>query len=129
MMEEIVVFTTNESDKLSQEPSETRVMIFPWLDVLVLEDLPSLKRFCQGPCDLELPDCYKMIIKNCKKMESFCHGITFTPNLDNLYVEDIKYDPEEGLDAIIQCHCQTQVCILSNYIYKSIRKLFNQITL
>ena len=48
MMEEIVVFTTNESDKLSQEPNETRVMTFPWLARLFLEDLPSLKCFCQG---------------------------------------------------------------------------------
>ena len=115
MMEEIVSFTT-EGDKMSQEPNEAEVIILPKLWALVLKDLPSLKHFCQDPCDVMLPECWNMTIKNCTMMEFFCHGITFTPQLFSLSIDDIEFDSEEGLDAIIQRQNQIQVCFQLNYL-------------
>ena len=115
IMEEIATFTTKD-DKISQEPNETKVIVFQNLEKLVLKDLPSLKRFCLGPCDLMLPVCWMITIKNCAMMEYFCHGITFTPDLSSLFVEDTEFNPEEGLDAIIQHQNLIQVCFQLNYM-------------
>jgi len=58
---------------VSQEESESsgKKILFPALQDRLLDDLPNLKVFFQGPCNLNFPSLQKVDIKVCPNMKLF----------------------------------------------------------
>ncbi|XP_031270765.1 uncharacterized protein LOC116129150 [Pistacia vera] len=76
MMGEII---TRMGDEVLQDP-----IVFNRLNYLELDCLSSLKSFCCGDYTLEFPSLKKVIVRQCLKMETFCHGVISTPELERL---------------------------------------------
>jgi len=58
---------------VSQEESESsgEKIVLPAMQDLLLDNLPNLKAFFQGPCNLNFPSLQKVDIKNCPSMKLF----------------------------------------------------------
>ena len=65
VMEEILLLT----EDLGEEEIIPKVL-FPRLEVLILKDLPVLKRFCVGS-NIKFPSLKVLVIEKCPKLESF----------------------------------------------------------
>ena len=65
VMEEILLLT----EDLGEEEIIPKVL-FPQLELLILKDLPVLKRFCVGS-NIKFPSLKDMLIEQCPKLESF----------------------------------------------------------
>ena len=65
VMEEILLLT----EDLGEEEIIPKVL-FPRLEVLILKDLPVLKRFCVGS-NIKFPSLKVLEIEKCPKLESF----------------------------------------------------------
>ncbi|XP_031254557.1 uncharacterized protein LOC116112569 [Pistacia vera] len=98
MMEEII---THLGDEVLQDP-----IVFNRLDCLELHCLSSLKSFCCGDYTLEFPSLKKVIVKQCLKMETFCHEALSTPKLQELRLTEGENEVEEcwegSLNSTIQ---------------------------
>ena len=70
-MEEIL-FIEDLGDKEEEEEDEEIIpkMLFPRLEVLILRDLPILKRFCVGS-NIEFKSMRSLLIEHCPKLKTF----------------------------------------------------------
>ena len=71
-MEEIL-FIEDLGDKEEEEEEEEEIipkMLFPRLEVLILRDLPILKRFCIGG-NIEFKSMTSLFIEHCPKLKTF----------------------------------------------------------
>ena len=90
-MEEILLLT----EDLGEEEIIPKVL-FPRLEVLILKDLPVLKRFCVGS-NIKFPSLKVMVIEKCPKLESFI----FKPvNSDMTLSEELKEVNSEEISQI-----------------------------
>ncbi|XP_031274592.1 uncharacterized protein LOC116133068 isoform X2 [Pistacia vera] len=98
MMGEII---THLGDEILQDP-----IVFNRLDCLELHCLSSLKIFCCGDYTLEFPSLKKVIVRQCLKMETFCHGVLNTTKLQKLQLTEGENEVEEcwegNLNSTIQ---------------------------
>ncbi|XP_024625751.1 probable disease resistance protein At4g27220 [Medicago truncatula] len=92
----------NLNEIVSQEESESseEKIVFPALQDLLLENLPNLKAFFKGPCNLDFPSLQKVDITDCPNMELFSRGLCSAQNLEDINI------------------CQNELCITS-YINKN----------
>jgi hypothetical protein len=114
----------NINEIVSQEESELNgeKIVFPALQHLLLENLPTLKAFFQGPCNLDFPSLQKVDIKNCPNMEVFTRGFCSTHKLEDIIIEfeslRSSYIHKNGMNATIQRFksCVSLVLMYLNYI-------------
>ena len=88
-MEEILLLT----EDLGEEEIIPKVL-FPRLEVLILKDLPVLKRLCVGS-NIKFPTLKVMVIEKCPKLESFIFkpvssDMTLSKELKEVNSEDIS---------------------------------------
>ena len=67
---------------------ETNEIDFFSLQSLELISLPRLCRFCSCPCPVKFPLLELVVVKECPRMELFSFGVTNTPNLQNVQIEE-----------------------------------------
>ncbi|XP_058724247.1 uncharacterized protein LOC131595793 [Vicia villosa] len=65
-------------------------IVFISLEVLMLECLPSFKKFCSSKCFLKFPLLKEVIVRECPYMKVFSEGNTSTPNLRKIKIADNK---------------------------------------
>jgi hypothetical protein len=106
-MEEIIEKEVEEESKLS---------LFPQLEMLKLLMLEDLKRFCHLKHDLEMELLEYLDIRNCPKLIAFNPGSIKAPNLKVLKVDDRQIETND-LNSTIQQHCQTNVCASFSSLY------------
>ncbi|XP_031270714.1 uncharacterized protein LOC116129101 [Pistacia vera] len=98
LMEKII---THLGDEALQDP-----IVFNRLDCLELHCLSSLKSFCREDYTLEFPSLKKVIVRQCLKMETFCHGVLSTTKLQKLQLTEGENEVEEcwegNLNSTIQ---------------------------
>ncbi|MED6218323.1 hypothetical protein PIB30_025726 [Stylosanthes scabra] len=101
-MEEII--ENNNNNKIVNQ--KVAKIIFPSLYRIKLSKLAKLKWFCSiSSFCFELPYCGWIEIKECPKMESFCHAPLYTPWLPIITVDEAECDrPEEVNETIRQRH-------------------------
>ena len=91
VMEEILLLT----EDLGEEEIIPKVL-FPRLEVLILKDLPVLKRFCVGS-NIKFPSLKVLVIEKCPKLESFI----FKPvSLDMTLSKELKEVNSEEISQI-----------------------------
>lgn len=83
------------------------------LQVLTLECLPSLKRFCSSKCFLKFPLLEKVIVRECPYMEIFSEGNTSTPNLRKVKIAENKKESlwKRNLNDTIRKMFEDKVCL------------------
>ena len=112
------------NEVVSQEESESNgeKIVFPALQHLLLDNLPNLKAFFQGPYNLDFPSLEKVDIKDCPTMELFSRGFCSTPQLEGMSMEielfRSSYIQKNGMNATIQRFkaCVSLVLMYLNYI-------------
>ncbi|GAU50691.1 hypothetical protein TSUD_410470, partial [Trifolium subterraneum] len=67
---------------------DTNEIVFCSLQSLELISLPRLCRFSSCPCPIMFPLLEVVVVKECPRMELFSLGVTDTPNLQNLQIEE-----------------------------------------
>ena len=87
-MEEVLL-----TEDLGEEEIIPKVL-FPQLELLILKDLPVLKRFCIGT-NLRFPSLKDMLIEKCPKLESFIFkpissGMTLSKEIKEVNSEEIS---------------------------------------
>ncbi|XP_061355976.1 uncharacterized protein LOC133300448 [Gastrolobium bilobum] len=100
-MEEIVQSNSNSN---SVESKEAKI-VFPSLEYIKLEKLPNLTCFSPSSCScyFELPECQRITVKECPKMETFSYdGPVYTPTLGSLFLEHMKFGRDEELNEVIR---------------------------
>ncbi|AES81099.2 NB-ARC domain disease resistance protein [Medicago truncatula] len=96
------------NEVVSQEESESNgeKIVFPALQHLCLRNLPNLKAFFQGPCNLDFPSLQKVDIEDCPNMELFSRGFSSTPQLEGISMEiesfSSGYIQKNDMNATIQ---------------------------
>lgn len=83
------------------------------LQVLTLECLPSLKRFCSSKCFLKFPLLEKVVVRECPYMKIFSEGNTSTPNLRKVKIAENKKESfwKRNLNDTIQKMFEDKVCL------------------
>ena len=76
-------------------------VLFPQLELLILKDLPVLKRFCVGS-NIKFPSLKDMVIEKCPKLESFIFkpvssGVTVSKELKEVNSEEISHTAMQPL--------------------------------
>jgi hypothetical protein len=61
------------------------------LELLMLDCLPSLNKFCSSKCFLKFPLLKKVIVRECPRMKIFSEGTTSTPNLRKVKIAENDY--------------------------------------
>lgn len=86
MMEQIVA----QKDELGEDSTEK--IVLPQLKNIALSDLPSLKCFYNGICDIELPLLQSLTLDRCPDMKTFSSmGEVRAPELQNLQINSKDY--------------------------------------
>ncbi|KAI9112234.1 hypothetical protein K1719_016757 [Acacia pycnantha] len=67
-----------------KEGSDEDEIIFSNLEILELECLPKIKRFCSSNCSLNLPLLEEVVVNKCPRMDSFSGKDTSTPKLQKI---------------------------------------------
>ncbi|PNX58810.1 Rpp4 candidate, partial [Trifolium pratense] len=75
-------------DIVNGEEDETNEIVFCSLQSLELISLPRLCRFCSCPCPIMFPLLEVVVVTECPRMEHFSLGVTDTPNLQNIQIEE-----------------------------------------
>ncbi|KAI9112188.1 hypothetical protein K1719_016711 [Acacia pycnantha] len=70
-----------------REGSEDEIA-FNSLEVLELEFLPIIKRFCSSNCVLNLPSLVKVVVQQCPRMSTFSVKDTSTPMLQEILAKE-----------------------------------------
>ncbi|XP_017977195.1 PREDICTED: uncharacterized protein LOC18599617 isoform X5 [Theobroma cacao] len=83
MMKEVVA---SEGDD-----EATYEIIFRELKRLELHCLASLRSFCSGNYTLKFPSLEQVIVSQCPRLNSFCHGALSTPKLQRVQLEPTHY--------------------------------------
>ncbi|KAI5397454.1 uncharacterized protein LOC127092588 [Lathyrus oleraceus] len=91
------------------------------LQVLTLECLPSLKRFCSSKCFLKFPLLKKVVVRECPYMTKFSEGNTSTPNLRKVKIAENKKESfwKRNLNDTIQKMFEDKVAF-SKFKYLSL---------
>ncbi|MED6211293.1 hypothetical protein PIB30_072338 [Stylosanthes scabra] len=98
-MEEII--ENNNNNKIVKQ--KVAKIIFPSLGSIKLKKLSKLKWFCSiSSVCFELPRCKCIEIKECPKMESFCHAPLYTPWLSTIKVDEAECDRHEEVNETIR---------------------------
>ncbi|KAI6684712.1 hypothetical protein NL676_030625 [Syzygium grande] len=82
-MEDVVTDDGNGAEEIS----------FPKLELLILDRLPRLESFSPTNYAFKFPSLVYIIMKQCPKMNIFCKGDLWTPNLDKVR---LSYEDDEG---------------------------------
>jgi len=124
-LEKLHILECNDlNEVMSQEESESNgeKIVFPALQDLLLHNLPNLKAFFQGPCNVDFPSLQKVDIKDCPNMELFSQGFCSTPQLEDIRMEiesfSSSYIQKNDINATIQGFkaCVSLVLMYLNYI-------------
>ncbi|XP_058737798.1 uncharacterized protein LOC131609970 [Vicia villosa] len=100
-----IIKNNSNSLNCSQQQKKAEKIIFPSLARIELRKLPSLKRFCRSsyPSYVELPKWENLFIQNCPKMKTFWpDGILYTPSLQNISVDNVKFSDVADVNEVIQ---------------------------
>ncbi|KAJ0734525.1 putative P-loop containing nucleoside triphosphate hydrolase, leucine-rich repeat domain superfamily [Helianthus annuus] len=83
-----------------KEENETspKVVVFPRLETLKLDDLPNLKGFFMGMNDFRWPSLHNVLINKCPQLIMFTSGQSKTPKLKYIETSLGKYSLECGLN-------------------------------
>ncbi|KAK2360349.1 putative disease resistance protein [Trifolium repens] len=109
-----------------QEESEAngeKIIIFPALQDLILQDLPKLKAFFHGPYKLDFPSLQKVSICNCPDMEVFSRGVSSMPELKDVNIRNGTFSTnsihKDDINVTIQQFFKTfvelQKCEMLNF--------------
>ncbi|KAL5575945.1 hypothetical protein UlMin_017644, partial [Ulmus minor] len=79
------IITTFEEDETEDE------IVFRKLTTLVLDDLPSLRRFYSGNTRITFPKLEKLILSQCPELRSFSHGTINSSKLTSI-ITQIDYE-------------------------------------
>ncbi|KAF5764320.1 putative leucine-rich repeat domain superfamily [Helianthus annuus] len=86
-----------EENKTSSEEEE-EVVVFPNLETLELDRLPSLKGFFLGMNDFRCPSLVTLMINDCPKWVVFTSGQSETPKLKYVHTSFGKHSLEHGFN-------------------------------
>ncbi|XP_065631972.1 probable disease resistance protein At4g27220 isoform X2 [Quercus suber] len=92
-MEEIL-FIEDLGDEEEEEEEIIPKMLFPRLEVLILRDLPILKRFCIGS-NIEFPSMKRLRIEHCPKLKTFISKPSNSDTMMTVYKEIKEINTEE----------------------------------
>jgi hypothetical protein len=87
------------------------------LELLMLDCLPSLNKFCSSKCFLKFPLLKTVIVRECPRMKIFSEGNTSTPNLRKVNIaENGEWLWKENLNDTITDIFEDKVCLIYQFI-------------
>ncbi|XP_061354809.1 uncharacterized protein LOC133299367 [Gastrolobium bilobum] len=78
----------NSLEEIMIGKGEEYDIAFISLEILMLESLPSLNKFCSNKCFLRFPLLEQVVVKECPRLKIFSMGNTSTPNLRKVKVAE-----------------------------------------
>ncbi|RHN78626.1 putative P-loop containing nucleoside triphosphate hydrolase, leucine-rich repeat domain, L [Medicago truncatula] len=82
-------------DIVNGKEDETDEIEFQSLQFLELNSLPRLHQLCSCPCPIKFPLLEVVVVKECARMELFSSGVTNTPNLQIVQIEESNEENDE----------------------------------
>jgi hypothetical protein len=87
------------------------------LELLMLDCLPSLNKFCSSKCFLKFPLLKEVIVRECPRMKIFSEGNTSTPKLRKVNIaENGEWLWKENLNDTITDIFEDKVCLIYQFI-------------
>ncbi|XP_061366129.1 uncharacterized protein LOC133309383, partial [Gastrolobium bilobum] len=78
----------NSLEEILIGKGEEYEIVFIRLEILVLESLPSLNKFCSNKCFLRFPLLERVVVRQCPRLKIFSVENTSTPNLRKVKVAE-----------------------------------------
>ncbi|VFQ74989.1 unnamed protein product [Cuscuta campestris] len=107
-LEALVVKDCKKMKEIVRNESEDAVggagITFNQLWNLELDALPSLEGFCLKNQTFQFPDLSGVTIKGCHQMKMFSLGVSRTPDLENVIIDDISMPLKGDLNNTIESH-------------------------
>ncbi|VFQ87495.1 unnamed protein product [Cuscuta campestris] len=104
----LVVNDCKKMKEIVRNESEDAVggagITFSRLCNLELDALPSLEGFCLKNQTFQFPDLREVTIKGCHQMKTFSLGVSRTPDLENVIIDDIIMALKGDLNNTIESH-------------------------
>ncbi|KAH7533855.1 hypothetical protein FEM48_Zijuj04G0176000 [Ziziphus jujuba var. spinosa] len=71
-------------------------IVFDHLKVLELNSLPALTMFYPGNYEMSFPNMEEIVVRQCREMQTFCHGVISTPKLHKLLIDEEDENSSES---------------------------------
>jgi hypothetical protein len=86
------------------------------LQILMLECLPNLNKFCSSKCFLKFPLLELVIVRECSRMKVFSEGYISTPNLRKVKIaeNDEEWFWKGNINDTITSMFEDKVCLIPN---------------
>jgi hypothetical protein len=115
-LDKLIILKVKDCNSLEEiiTGEENDDIAFISLELLILDCLPSLNKFCSSKCFLKFPLLKTVIVRECPRMKIFSEGNTSTPNLRKVKIaENDEWLWKGNLNDTITNIFQDKVCLIT----------------